>query len=52
MFKRSAPKVQTEKSKTGQAGEDRALPHLQQQGLRLVERNYRGAAGPGAGRAR
>ncbi len=30
----------------GDAAEDRALAHLQQQGLRLVERNYRVAGGP------
>lgn len=30
----------------GQAAEDRALAHLQAAGLRLVERNYRVAAGP------
>ena len=34
--------------KSGDAAEDRALQHLQQQGLRLLERNYRGARGPGA----
>lgn len=32
----------------GHQAEDRALQHLQQQGLRLLERNYRVAAGPGA----
>ncbi|MEY4752778.1 MAG: hypothetical protein RJA44_453 [Pseudomonadota bacterium] len=32
----------------GDAGEDRALAHLQQQGLRLVARNYRVAGGPHA----
>ncbi len=32
----------------GDAGEDRALRYLQQQGLRLVERNYRVARGPHA----
>jgi len=42
MFKKSAPKA------LGDEGEARALSHLQQQGLRLVERNYRVAAGPGA----
>ena len=31
----------------GMAAEDRALAHLQAQGLRLVERNYRDARGPG-----
>ena len=31
---------------TGDAAEDRALAHLQQQGLRLVQRNYRLAGGP------
>ncbi|RTL38614.1 MAG: YraN family protein [Burkholderiales bacterium] len=30
----------------GQAAEDRALAHLHAAGLRLVERNYRVAAGP------
>ena len=30
----------------GDAAEDRALAHLQQQGLRLVQRNYRLAGGP------
>lgn len=32
----------------GDEGEARALRHLQQQGLTLVERNYRVARGPGA----
>lgn len=32
----------------GDAAEDRALQYLQQQGLRLVERNYRVARGPHA----
>lgn len=32
----------------GDAAEDRALRYLQQQGLRLVERNYRVARGPHA----
>jgi putative endonuclease len=32
----------------GDAGEDRALQHLLRAGLRLVERNYRVAAGPRA----
>ena len=32
----------------GDEGEDRALAHLQRAGLKLVERNYRVAAGPGA----
>lgn len=32
----------------GDAGEARALAHLQAAGLRLVERNYRVARGPGA----
>jgi len=31
---------------TGDAAEDRALVHLLQQGLRLVQRNYRLAGGP------
>lgn len=30
----------------GDEGESRALAHLQRQGLKLVERNYRVAAGP------
>jgi putative endonuclease len=30
----------------GQEGEDRALRHLQRQGLKLVERNYRIGGGP------
>jgi putative endonuclease len=32
----------------GMEGEDRALQHLQRQGLLLVQRNYRVARGPGA----
>jgi len=32
----------------GAAAEDRALAHLEHQGLRLVERNYRVARGPSA----
>lgn len=32
----------------GVEGEDRALQHLQRQGLTLVQRNYRVARGPGA----
>ncbi len=31
----------TARQKTGAAGEDQALAYLQQQGLRLVERNFR-----------
>ena len=34
--------------KTGDAGEARALAHLQGQGLTLVQRNYRVARGPSA----
>ncbi len=34
--------------RVGDEGEARALAHLQRQGLRLVERNYRFSAGPGA----
>jgi len=45
MFKRASPR---DRAETGQAAEDRALQHLQQQGLRLLERNYRVAAGPSA----
>jgi putative endonuclease len=36
------------KKDIGDAGEARALAHLQQQGLVLVQRNYRVAAGPSA----
>jgi putative endonuclease len=37
-----APKrPRTARQEIGQAGEDRALDHLQQQGLRLVCRNFR-----------
>jgi putative endonuclease len=42
MFKWSSTKAQ------GDAAEDRALQYLQQQGLRLVRRNYRVAGGPHA----
>lgn len=38
----------TDKQLLGDAAEARALAHLQQQGLRLVERNYRVARGPNA----
>lgn len=41
--KKSSPKIVI-----GEAAEDRALAYLLAQGLRLVERNYRVAAGPGA----
>lgn len=34
------------KKETGTQAEDRALSHLQRQGLRLVQRNYRVARGP------
>ena len=40
--KKGTPKHQ------GDIAEDRALAYLQKQGLRLVERNYRVAAGPSA----
>jgi putative endonuclease len=36
------------KKDIGDAGEERALAYLQQQGLVLVQRNYRVAAGPSA----
>lgn len=36
------------RSEIGQAAEDRALQHLQGQGLVLLARNYRVARGPGA----
>lgn len=39
--------IQTTKG-MGDAGEARALAHLQRQGLTLVQRNYRVAAGPNA----
>jgi len=42
MFKKGSPRI------SGNEAEDRALRYLQQRGLRLVERNYRVAAGPGA----
>jgi putative endonuclease len=42
MFKWGSPKI------LGSEAEDLALRHLQRQGLRLVERNYRVAAGPSA----
>lgn len=42
MFKWGSPKIR------GIEAEDRALQYLQQRGLRLVERNYRVAAGPSA----
>jgi putative endonuclease len=37
---------QTPKQRTGDNAEERALSHLQRQGLRLVCRNYRVAGGP------
>jgi putative endonuclease len=37
-----------QRMRTGQAGEARALAHLLSQGLRLLTRNYRVAAGPSA----
>ena len=40
MFKKSSPKS------LGDAAEALALAHLKKQGLKLVERNYRVAAGP------
>ncbi len=36
------------RSQQGLEGEDRALQHLQRQGLKLVQRNYRVARGPSA----
>lgn len=42
MFKKESPKGR------GDEAEERALRHLLRRGLRLVERNYRVAAGPGA----
>jgi len=46
MFSRR--KAATDKQERGDAAEARALAHLQQQGLRLIERNYRVARGPNA----
>lgn len=43
--KKGSPKS---RAVTGQEAEDRALHYLQRQGLRLLERNYRVAAGPSA----
>ncbi|MBY0237509.1 YraN family protein [Roseateles sp. PN1] len=49
LFKWSASSSSSELSKPrGEAAEDRALHHLLRQGLRLVQRNYRVAAGPRA----
>ena len=45
MFKWGSTKVR------GDAAEDRALQHVLQRGLRLLERNYRVADGPAARRA-
>lgn len=45
LFKGAAGKVTKQ---LGDAAEDRALAHLQAQGLLLVERNYRVARGPSA----
>lgn len=36
-----APAIPTARQKTGVAGEERALAYLQQQGLSLVDRNFR-----------
>ncbi|MEO6031098.1 MAG: YraN family protein [Burkholderiaceae bacterium] len=38
----------TKRKEAGDAGEARALAHLQSQGLTLVQRNYRVAQGPNA----
>ena len=38
----------TEAARRGDEGEERALAHLQRQGLVLVQRHYRVARGPGA----
>ncbi len=46
MFSRR--KAATDRQVSGDAAEARALAHLQQQGLVLVERNYRVARGPNA----
>ena len=46
MFSRR--KAATDKQQSGDAAEARALAHLQQHGLALVERNYRVARGPHA----
>lgn len=47
LFKWRASSTSSSKS-FGEAAEERALQYLQQHGLRLVERNYRVAAGPRA----
>lgn len=47
MVTRNTPSEEsTGRARTGQQAEDRALAHLQGQGLRLLERNYRVARGP------
>jgi putative endonuclease len=52
VFKRAPEKAPaaapTARQQAGRQAEDRALAHLQAQGLRLVQRNYRVARGPAA----
>ncbi|MGY0194058.1 YraN family protein [Leptothrix sp. BB-4] len=45
--KAAEPSARPSVQRPGMAAEDRALAHLQAQGLGLVERNYRVARGPG-----
>ena len=44
---RSKPDSKPDTKTRGDAAEDAALAHLERAGLRLLERNYRVAAGPG-----
>lgn len=46
MFKGGSSGSRPDTGARGQAAEDAALAHLQRAGLRLLERNYRVAAGP------
>jgi len=48
LFKWRASSTSSSSKSFGEAAEERALQYLQQRGLRLVERNYRVAAGPRA----
>ncbi|RQO55490.1 YraN family protein [Paucibacter sp. KBW04] len=48
LFKWRASSTSSSSKSFGEAAEERALQFLQQHGLRLVERNYRVAAGPRA----
>jgi len=48
LFKWRASSTSSSSKSLGEAAEERALQFLQRHGLRLVERNYRVAAGPRA----